>query len=138
MKKYVKEFIKRGLMTSGIGCLIVGIVDYIIFLCTKNTYSGDQVILGIISGFVLGFIQGGVSLIPEIEELSLVKKILFQFLALYISYTSIYLLNRWIPIDLIVLLIYTISFIVLFIIIWFIVYFISKRNVNKINQKLNH
>ena len=57
MNNYVKEFFKRGLMFSGFGPIILGIV-YLVLNYTNKDFSltGIEAFLGILSIYILAFI----------------------------------------------------------------------------------
>ncbi|MBE6823762.1 MAG: DUF3021 domain-containing protein [Ruminococcaceae bacterium] len=138
MNKYVKEFFHRGLMFSGFGPIVAGIVYYIVSFTDSNfQLTGKQVLIAIISTYFLAFIQAGVSVFNQIEHWSLPKSLLFHFLSLYIAYVSCYLVNTWIPFDITVILIFTAIFVVIYFVIWFTVYFIVKSTSENLNKKLN-
>ena len=64
MKKFVLEFLRRGLIASGIGPIVLAIV-YLILQQTAavETLSVNQVCIGIFSITALAFIAGGMNAI---------------------------------------------------------------------------
>lgn len=137
MNKYVKEFLHRGLMFGGFGPIVAGIV-YLILSYTLNDFSlsGSAVFLGIISTYILAFVYAGSSVFQQIEHWSLMKSLLCQLGALYLSYAGCYLVNSWIPFDITVLAIFTGIFVVGYLAIWGIVYLCVKNTSRKLSEKL--
>ena len=137
MKKYVKEFMSRGLIFGGFGPIVVGIVHFIISLTINNfSLNGLEILVAIISSYILAFIQAGATVFEQIESFSPVKSLLFHMVSVYITYIFVYLVNSWIPFDLTVIIIFTFIFITLFLLIWFIVYFINRNLTKKMNEKI--
>ena len=93
-------------------------------------------LIAIISGYLLAFIQAGVTIFNQIENWSIYKSLLFHLGSLYLAYLGSYLINSWIPFDWMVVLIFTIVFVLTFFIIWGIVYFVVKHTAKELNKKL--
>ncbi len=137
MNKYVKEFIKRGLLFSGLGPLVAGIVYLILELSkVEIRLSGLDVFLAIIATYIIAFVQAGSSVFEQIESWSSIKSIFFHMTSIYVVYLGGYLINRWIPFDYLVIIIFTSVYIVTFLVIWLFIYFITKRTSDKMNKKL--
>ena len=137
MNCYVKEYIKRGLIFSGLGPIVAGIV----YVCIEKSgidlkLSGTEVLLAIISTYIMAFVQAGSSTFNTIESWGKAKALLFQMTSIYVVYIGGYLINKWIPFDWIVILIFTVSFVIGYLIVWFTVYFFVKKESNKLNLKL--
>ena len=123
MNYYVKEYIKRGLIFSGLGPVVAGIVYMIIEKSGIDLkLSGTEVLLAIISTYVMAFVQAGASTFNAIESWGKAKSLFFQMSSIYVVYICGYLINRWIPFDWIIILIFTVSFIVCYLIVWFTVF----------------
>ena len=137
MKKYVVEFLKRGMSFGGFGPIIAAIIYYIISLNVEIKFSGSEILLAVISTYLLAFIQAGASVFNQIEEWSISKSIAFHLLSIYLAYLSFYLINSWIPFDWIVVLIFTIIFLITYFVIWVVVYFITKDIAKKLNKKIS-
>lgn len=138
MNKYVKEFFHRGLVFGGFGPIIIGIIYLIVSKTVENfSLSAEEVLLGIVSIYILAFLQAGASVFNQIEEWSLPKSLLFHFTTLYVAYVLCYLVNSWIPFAWEVLLIFTTIFVVIYFAIWIIVYLSVKAASKKFNTKLN-
>ena len=137
MKKFVLEFLRRGLIASGIGPIVLAIV-YLILQQTADveTLSVNQVCIGIFSITALAFIAGGMNAIYQIERLPLMVAILIHGGILYISHLVTYLLNDWIDFGILPIIVFTAIFVVGYIVIWAIIYSIIKRNTAKLNKML--
>lgn len=138
MNKYVKEFLHRGLMFGGFGPIIAGIV-YLILSYTLNDFSlsGGAVFLGIVSTYILAFVHAGSSVFQQIEHWSIMKSLLCQLGALYVSYAGCYIINSWIPFEPAVLAIFTGIFVAGYLTIWGIVYLCVKGSAKKLSEKLS-
>ena len=137
MKKFVLEFLRRGLIASGIGPIVLAIV-YLILQQTAavEMLSVNQVCIGIFSITALAFIAGGMNAIYQIERLPLMVAILIHGGILYISYLVTYLLNDWLDFGVMPIVVFTAIFVVGYIVIWAIIYSIIKRNTAKLNKML--
>ena len=137
MKKFVMEFIRRGMIACGLGPIILAIV-YLIIQNHANveTLTVNQVCMGIFSLSALAFIAGGMNSIYQIERLPLMVAILMHGSVLYISYLGTYLLNGWLGEGAIAIWFFSIIFVVGYFAIWAIIYSIIRRNTEKINQIL--
>ena len=137
MKKIVLEFLRRGLIASGIGPIVLAIV-YLILQQTAavETLSVNQVCIGIFSITALAFIAGGMNAIYQIERLPLMVAILIHGGVLYIGYLGTYLLNDWLDFGALPIIVFSAVFVVGYIIIWVIIYSIIKRNTMKLNEGL--
>ncbi len=136
-KKYLKEFITRGLIFSGLGPIVLGIIYFLLGIClTDFSLSGTEVLLGIISTYLLAFVQAGASVFNQIEEWPLPKSLGIHLLSLYAVYSIFYLVNSWIPFDIGVFIIFTLIFLIVYFAIWLTVYLILKSVSKKINGKI--
>lgn len=136
--KYVKDFFLRGLMFGGFGPIIMGIIFMAISFNKPTPFTGTEILVAIISTYLLAFIQAGASVFNQIEEWSLLKSTGIHFLTIYIIYIVCYLVNRWIPFNWIVILIFTAIFIVAYLLIWLIVYLIVKKTTKQMNLKITN
>ena len=139
MNKYVKEFLHRGLMFSGLGPIVAGIV----YLCietsgTELNLSGSTMLLAIITTYIIAFVHAGSSVFNIVESWSRVKGLFFQLISIYVVYTAGYLLNSWLPLKIEVIIIYTVIFVLAFLTIWLTIFFITKSVTKKLNDKLNN
>lgn len=134
MNKYVKEFFLRGLMFGGFGPIILAIIYFIISKVHINTtFSGQEILLGNISVYLLAFVHAGASVFNQIEEWGLNKSIAFHFGVIYVAYSLCYLINTWIPFDIKVFGIFTAIFIAVYFVIWVTVYLCVRKSSKKIN-----
>lgn len=139
MNKYVKEFLKRGLIFGGFGPIILSIIYFIIGLSkTDFSLKPNEVVLGTISIYILAFIHAGASIFNQIESWSVPKSLLAHLSCLYFAYLLCYLINTWIAFDIKVIIIFTLIFIISYFIIWITVYLIVKRTSKQLNSKLNN
>ena len=138
MNKYVKEFLHRGLIFGGFGPVVVGIVFAILQYTVEGfSLGGTQVLLAIISTYLLAFVQAGVTVFNQIEHWSTVKSLLCHFGSLYAAYSVCYVANSWIPFDSMVLVIFTAIFVVMFFAIWTVVYLSVRAASRKFNKTLH-
>ena len=137
MKKFVLEFVRRGLIATGLGPIVLAIV----YLILKQSAAIDaltvnQVCVGIFSLSALAFIAGGMNAIYQVERLPLMTAILIHGAILYVGYLGTYLLNDWLDFGGIPIIVFTAIFVVGYIVIWAIIYSIIRRNTSKINEML--
>ncbi len=137
MNKYLKEFLHRGLMFGGFGPIVVGIV-YAILSKTVDSFSleGTEVLIAILSTYLLAFVQAGATVFNQIEDWPVPKSLLCHFVTLYVAYSLGYILNSWIPFEPMVLVIFSLIFAATFFLIWGIVYLSVKSMSKKMNSKL--
>ena len=140
MNKYVKEFFLRGLMFGGFGPIILAIIYFIVSKIHPETVlNGTEILLGVISVYLLAFIHAGASVFNQIEEWGLNKSIACHFGTLYVAYSLCYLINTWIPFDIKIFGIFTAVFIAIYFVVWIIVYLCVRNCSKKINTKIkNH
>lgn len=137
MNKHVKEFLHRGLIFSGFGPIVLGIIYFILSKTVENfALSGGEILLGIVSTYLLAFIQAGVTVFNQIEHWPITKSLLCHLITLYLAYSLCYVANTWIPFEPKVLLIFTVIFIVIYFVVWGIVYFSIKATSKNLNEKL--
>ena len=137
MKKFVLEFVRRGLFATGLGPIVLAIVYLILKqFAGIDILTVNQVCIGILSLSVLTFIAGGMNAIYQVERLPLMTAILIHGGVLYIGYLGTYLLNDWLDFGIIPIIVFTAIFVVGYIVIWAIIYSIIRRNTAKLNEKL--
>ena len=137
MKKFVLDFIRRGLIGCGFGPLVLAILYWI--LSSRGlleTLTVRQVCVGIFSIWALAFLAGGINIIYQIERLPLMVAILIHGSVLYGSYLATYLLNDWLERGPLPVLVFTGIFVVGYLAIWAVIYSVMKRNTEKINEGL--
>ena len=137
MNKYVKQFLLRGLIFSGLGPVVCGIVFFILSFSIKDlSLTPSQMLLSIITTYIIAFVHAGTSVFPTIEKWSKIKAMGIQGISIYTVYTVGYLINNWIPFDYRIILIYTGIFIIGYLLIWAIAYSITRLEGNKLNKRL--
>lgn len=137
MNKYLKAFLHRGLMFGGFGPIILGIIYAILQNTVENfTLNGTELLVAIISIYLLAFIQAGASVFNQIESFSVPKALLCHLSLLYLAYITCYLVNNWIPFSTDVILIFTAIFLVVYFAVWITVYISVKIASKKLNAKL--
>ena len=137
MKKYVLDFLRRGLLACGFGPIVLAILYLILQQsAVVETLTVNQVCIGIFSLSGLAFIAGGMNAVYQIERLPLMVAILIHGGILYISYLGTYLLNDWLEWGVTPILVFSGIFVVGYLVIWAIIYSIIKRNTTKINEML--
>lgn len=137
MRKFVVEFLRRGIIACGFGPIILAIV-YLILQQTADvhTLTVNEACIGIFSLTALAFIAGGMNVIYQIERLPLMVAILIHGGVLYISYLGTYLLNGWLTWGVTPILVFSGIFVVGYFAIWAIIYSIIKKNTDEINEML--
>lgn len=137
MNKYLKEFLHRGLMFGGFGPVILGII-YAILESTLTDFSlgGWQVLVSVVSTYLLAFVHAGASVFNQIEHWPIAKSLLCHFGVLYLAYLICYVLNTWIPFEPAVIFIFTAIFVVVYFIVWLTVYFIIKATEKRLNMRI--
>ncbi len=137
MKKFLKEFLLRGLICASGGPIVLAIIYGILGATgTAEAFSPREVCLGILTITMLAFIAAGMTAIYQMEQLPLPTMILLHGGALYIAYILTYLINGWLQNSLVPILIFTGIFVVGYALIWLIIYFIEKAKAEKLNKLL--
>ena len=138
MKRFLKEFCKRGLIAFGFGPVIAAIV----YLCIA--WSGVEATLTLAEAgkqillvSVMAFLAGGVSAVYQIERLPLPFAIFIHATVLYIDYLGVYLINGWLKNAIIPIIVFSVIFAVGFALVWLIVYIVTKKSAINLNSKLN-
>jgi len=137
VNKYLKSFIFRGAVFGGLGPMILGIV-YAVLEASIDGFSlgGAEVLIAIVSTYLIAFVQAGASVFNQIEEWQPMKSVLFHFLSIYAVYALAYVMNSWIPFDPRVLLIFTGIFVLVYAVIWLTVYFSIKLVSRRMSARL--
>lgn len=137
MNKYVKKFLFRGLVFGGFGPIITGVV-FAILEGTLDDFSinGYQIMLAVISTYLLAFLQAGASVFNQIEGWPVAKSLVCHFSTLYVAYVATYAVNTWIPFEPIALLIFTGVFVAVYALVWLVVVISLKSAEKKLNKKL--
>ena len=137
MNKYLKAFLLRGLIFGGFGPVILGIVFGILGATLEDfSLTGGEVLLAVVSTYLLAFVHAGASVFNQIEHWPVAKSMLFHFLSLYVAYSACYIVNSWIPFEPMVILIFTAIFAATYFLIWGIVVLAVKSTEKRLNKKL--
>lgn len=138
MNRYIKVFLQRGLIFGGFGPIIAGIVYMSISLSGISLMlDGADIFVGILSTYLLAFIQAGASVFNQIESWSVARSLLCHLGSIYFAYVGTYLVNSWIPFEPLVLLIFTAVFAATYFAIWLTVYFITRAVTKKMNERIS-
>ena len=137
MKKYALEFLRRGFAACGLGPMVLALFYLILQQSAAiDALSVNQVCIGIFSLTALAFIAGGMNVVYQIERLPLMLAILIHGIVLYVSYLLTYLLNGWMEWGTTPILIFSVIFIIGYLAIWAVIYTITKRNTEKLNERI--
>ena len=137
MNRYLKSFLHRGVVFCGFGPIVVSIVFFFISLSTESfTLSGTEILIAVVSTYILAFVQAGASVFNQIESWPITKSLFFHFLTLFTIYSLCYIVNSWIPFEPLVLLIFALVFIITYFLIWLTVYLIVRATGKDLNKRL--
>ena len=138
MKKFVKDFVKQGMMAAWGGPVVLAIIYAILGLNgVTETLTVKEVSMGILSSTLMTFIAAGIKVVYRQEKLPLSMAILIHAAVLYLDYLIVYLMNGWLKNDTTPILVFTAIFFAGFALIWLIIWQINKRQVSRLNEKLN-
>lgn len=136
-KEYWKDFLLRGAVFGGLGCIVVATVYLIVGLTTGDT---AMTTLGFfratISGYALAFVVAGASVFYQIDAWGLAKSTLCHVVLLYFAYLGANLLNGWLPRDLASVGIFTGAFAGIYLVIWAVVTVSVTATARKLNKKI--
>ena len=138
MKKHIKDFFHRGLVSCGFGPMVLAVI----YLTLQGQglvqdVSVNRVCLGIFSTAALAFFAGGMNAIYQIERLPLMAAIAIHGIVLYVGYLTTYLLNGWLTSSTTPILVFSIIFVVGYLVIWAVIYSSIKKKTERINEMLN-
>lgn len=137
MKQFIRDFLRRGVVSCGFGPVVLAILYLILQQAgVISTLTVNHVCIGIFSLAGLAFLAGGMNAIYQIEQLPLMAAIFLHGCVLYVGYLATYLLNSWLELGIVPVLIFTGIFIFGYLAIWGIIYSIIKKNTDKINEKI--
>ena len=137
MKKFLKEFLLRGLICASGGPIVLAIIYGILGANgTVEAFSPREVCMGILTITLLAFIAAGMTAVYQMEQLPLPIMILLHGGALYIAYILTYLINGWLHNSLVPILIFTGIFVAGYALIWLIIYSVEKAKTEALNKKL--
>ena len=133
MKRYILDFLRRGLCAWGLGPLVLAVLY--LFLPVE-ILTAREVSLGIFSLSALAFLAGGMNVIYQIERLPLMAAIGIHGGVLYAGYLGTYLLNGWLAGGRLPILVFSGIFAVGYLAIWAVIYAILKRRTARVNALL--
>ena len=137
MKKFILDFMLRGLVACGFGPAVLAIIYFALYKSgAAETLPIPETCVGILSISVLAFICGGMTAIYQVEKLHIITAIMLHGGVLYAAYLVTYLLNNWLAEGVIPLLVFSGIFVVGFAVIWVIIYTIDRKHIAKINAIL--
>ena len=138
MRKYVVEFLKRGMAFCFGGPLVLAIVYGILGLVgAVESFTVGEVVTGIFSATLLAFIAAGMTVVYTVDKLSPFSAALIHGVALYLDYILLYLFNGWLQSSLKPIMIFTICFVLGYLIIWAIVFVVTRKCTKKLNESLS-
>ena len=137
MRRFLTEFLKRGLIASAGGPVILAIIYGILGKTGVITsLSPHEVCIGILTITLMAFIAAGITAIYQTERLPLISAILIHGGILYFDYLVMYLLNNWIQRNLTAIGIFTVIFIIAFALIWVVIYLVIRTKTDQLNRGL--
>lgn len=139
MKENVLEFLRRGLVASSFGPIVLAVFYLILhWKGAVQILTVNQVCLGIFSLSGLAFVAGGMNVIYQIEQLPLMVAILIHGAVLYFSYLVTYLLNGWLEWGVTPILVFSAIFVLGYLAIWAVIYSIIKKRTKRLNEILKN
>lgn len=137
MKKYILEFLKRGLLAASGGPVVLAIIYGCLGAAgVVDSLTPAEVCKGVLSVTVLAFTVAGVGVVYQIERLPLLPATLIHALTLYVDYLLIYLLNSWLPRSLMGIGVFTLIFVGIYGLTWLIVLVCIRIKTQSLNLKL--
>ena len=137
MKRFLSDFMRRGMMAWGFGPLVLAVLYWILHTQgVVDTLTVEQVCIGILSVTILAFLAGGLNALYQIEKLPLMVAMLIHGGVLYAAYLVTYLVNSWLEGGIIPILVFTWIFIVGYFLIWAVIHALVKRNTARVNAML--
>ena len=138
MKKFLSDSFLKGLIAAAFGPPVLARVYWILGATgTVESFSPNEVALGILTIELLALVVGGMSTIYQQEQLPLATAILIHGGVLYIAYIVIYLINGWLQRQLKPILVFSVIFVAGYALIWLFIYLFNKCRTKKINQNLH-
>ena len=139
MKRYMLEFVRKGLVAWGLGPVVLAIVYWLIGKHHAiDVLTVQEVCIGIFSLSALAFVAGGMNVIYQVERLPLMAAVSVHGGVLYGSYLITYLINDWLEWGAAPILVFSGIFALGYLLIWAIIYSVIKRNTDRINEALKN
>ena len=137
MNAYVKEFVFRGLICAGFGPVVMGIIFWTLSLgIPAFSITGGEILLAIVSSYLLAFLHAGASVFWSIEHWQPLKALAFHFLTLYFAYSTCYLVNSWIPFEVLAFLFFSAIFLAVYVVVFIFVLIAVRITQNRLNKRL--
>lgn len=137
MKKYVKEFLHRGLLCCAGGPLVLAVIYAILGKQdVMAAISLSEAATAIFSITLMAFIAAGITMVYTVEQLPLPMAIATHAVVLYLDYLLMYLLNSWIPRNGHAIGIFSAVFVGGFALVWIFIYFFTRNQTAQLNRKL--
>lgn len=137
MKKFIHEFIRRGLMAAAGGPVVLAIVYGILGATgAADSLTPGEACMGILSVTLMAFIAAGITAVYQVERLPIASAIAIHGGVLYLDYLIMYLLNSWIPKGGIGF--FTVIFIAGYALVWVSIYTSIKIKTERLNRKMRH
>ena len=137
MKRFLSDFMRRGMMALGFGPLVLAVLYWILHTHgVVDTLTVEQVCTAILSITGLAFLAGVLNAVYQIEKLPLMVAMLIHGGVLYAAYLVTYLVNSWLEGGIIPILVFTCIFVVGYFLIWAVIHAIVKRNTVRVNAML--
>lgn len=137
MKKFIHEFIRRGLMAAAGGPVVLAIVYGILGATgAADSLTPGEACMGILSVTLMAFIAAGITAVYQVERLPIASAIAIHGGVLYLDYLIMYLLNSWIPKGGIGF--FTVIFIAGYALVWVCIYTFIKIKTERLNRKMRH
>ena len=138
MSQHVRNYLQRGIAFGGFGPIVTGLVLAIMQWSGVDVQlSGSDVLVAVVSTYVLAFVQAGSSVFNQVENWPLAKSMGIHFLSVYVVYVACYLLNRWLPFAWEMIVAFTLVFVAVYLAIWLTVYLIVRKTSQKLNQSIH-
>lgn len=137
MKKYILEFIRRGLSCAAGGPVVLAIIYGALGASgSVESLAPREVALGILSVTLMAFIAAGITMVYQVERLPLISAILIHGGVLYLDYLLMYLLNSWIPRNWAGFGAFTAIFVTSYAATWLCIYLSIRAKTERLNRKL--
>ena len=137
MKKFLKEFLFRGLICAAGGPVVLAIIYGILgAVGVAESLTPREVCLGIVTVMILAFVVAGSGVVYTIERLPTPTAALLHGAILYATYLLIYLINGWLLSQWKSVLIFTGCFMAGYALVWLIIYLCIRAKTKKLNQLL--
>lgn len=93
--------------------------------------------LSFVSMVIFGAIIGGLAFIYDNKNFSIIQKLTIHLGGGFLTFLGVAYINQWFTFNLEILFWVALQFIIIFFIIWTGYYIVNKRDIQKINEKLN-